>query len=52
MTMDPEPESRLPVHMSFVPSTFVVLLTLPLVLLGLWWNDLYVWMRDVTHLFS
>jgi NADH-quinone oxidoreductase subunit N len=52
MTMDPEPDSRLPVHMSFVPSTFVVLLTIPLVLLGLWWNDLYVWMRDVAHLFS
>jgi NADH-quinone oxidoreductase subunit N len=52
MTMDPEPDSRLPVHMSFMPSTFVVLLTVPLVLLGLWWNDLYVWMRDVSHLFS
>jgi NADH-quinone oxidoreductase subunit N len=52
MTMDPEPESRLPVSMSFVPGTFVVLLTLPLLFLGVWWNDLYVWMQEVAHLFS
>jgi NADH-quinone oxidoreductase subunit N len=52
MTMDPEPESRMPVSMSFVPATFVVLLTLPLLFLGVWWNDLYVWMQEVAHLFS
>jgi NADH-quinone oxidoreductase subunit N len=52
MTMDPEPETRLPVHMSFVPGTFVVLLTLPLLFVGLWWNGAYEWMQKVAHLFS
>jgi NADH-quinone oxidoreductase subunit N len=40
MTMDPEPEHRKDVTMPFIPGTYVVLVTLPLFILGLWWNNL------------
>jgi NADH-quinone oxidoreductase subunit N len=41
MTIDPEPEDRVPATISFIPATFVVLVTLPLLVLGIWWNSLY-----------
>lgn len=41
MTIDPEPEDRVPATLSFIPATFVVLVTLPLLVLGIWWNSLY-----------
>jgi NADH-quinone oxidoreductase subunit N len=40
MTIDPEPENRIAEPISFVPGTYVVLVTLPLVFLGIWWNRL------------
>ncbi len=41
MTIDPEPESRVPVNLSFIPGTYVVAITLPLLVLGLWlWDNL------------
>ncbi len=40
MTFDPEPENRLPVNLSFIPGTYVVLISLPLFILGIWWNNL------------
>ena len=40
MTIDPEPENRIAEPISFVPGTYVVLVTLPLVFLGIWWNGL------------
>ncbi|MEX0678624.1 MAG: NADH-quinone oxidoreductase subunit N [Pirellulales bacterium] len=36
MTMDPEPESRRPFVMSFIPGTYVVLVSVPVVILGIW----------------
>ena len=33
MTIDPEPEHRVPATMSFIPGTFVVAVTLPLFVL-------------------
>lgn len=41
MTMDPEPEQRPPVRLPILCSTYVVLLTLPLLLLILGWTDLW-----------
>ena len=40
MTIDPEPENRVPVSLSFIPGTFVVLVSMPLLMLGIWWNGL------------
>jgi NADH-quinone oxidoreductase subunit N len=40
MTIDPEPESRVPVNMSFIPATFVAAITLPIIVLGIWWDSL------------
>ena len=40
MTIEPEPESRTPATMSFIPSTYVMLVSLPLVILGIWWENL------------
>jgi NADH-quinone oxidoreductase subunit N len=40
MTMDPEPADRLPVTMPFIPATLVAMLTVPVLLLGVWWNGL------------
>jgi NADH-quinone oxidoreductase subunit N len=52
ITIDPEPEDRVPATMAFIPGTFVVLLTLPLLVLGIWWNSLYDLTAHATrHLF-
>ncbi len=40
MTIDPEPEHRLPFNLALIPGTYVVAITVPLVVLGLFWNDL------------
>jgi NADH-quinone oxidoreductase subunit N len=40
MTMDPEPEERVASTLSFIPGTYVALVTLPVLILGIWWNDL------------
>jgi NADH-quinone oxidoreductase subunit N len=40
MTFDPEPESRLPATASLLPGTFVVAVTAPVLLCGLWGDSL------------
>ncbi|HJT33337.1 MAG TPA: NADH-quinone oxidoreductase subunit N [Pirellulales bacterium] len=47
MTMDPEPRERLPVNLSLVSpaGVYVMLLTVPVVVLGIWFNDLNLWAR-------
>ena len=45
MTIDPEPESRLPIGISFVPGTFVVLCTAPVLFFGIWPESLDRWAR-------
>ncbi|HTM56346.1 MAG TPA: NADH-quinone oxidoreductase subunit N [Pirellulales bacterium] len=40
MTMDPEPEQRVASTMPFIPATYMALVTLPVVILGIWWNEL------------
>lgn len=50
MTIDPEPLDRLPLRSSGVwaSGVYLVLLTLPVVVLGIWFNDLNVWARAAT----
>lgn len=45
MTLDPEPENRLPVNFSLLSSegVFVTLITLPVLVLGVWWDPLNRW---------
>jgi len=40
MTIDPEPEQVRPVDMTFIPGTYIVAITVPVVLLGIAWNRL------------
>jgi NADH-quinone oxidoreductase subunit N len=40
MTIDPEPENRRPAELSFIPGAFVVLMTVPLLILGIWFERL------------
>ncbi len=40
MTIDPEPANPRPVNVSFIPGTYVVAMTLPLLVLGIWWDNL------------
>ncbi|MBI3836742.1 MAG: NADH-quinone oxidoreductase subunit N [Planctomycetia bacterium] len=52
MTIDPEPENRIPVSLSFIPGTYVAAITLPLVVLGIWWNNLNQFaLSAAAHLF-
>jgi NADH-quinone oxidoreductase subunit N len=52
MTIDPEPESRLPASIALIPGTFVVLLTVPVIVLGVWWDNLNLWANAAAaHLF-
>jgi NADH-quinone oxidoreductase subunit N len=48
MTMENEPESRLPFTISFAPGTFVLLCTAPIVLLGFWPESLNQWLVKLT----
>ncbi len=43
MTIDPEPENRLPVRFAIIPGTFVVAMTVPVVVWGMWWDNLNLW---------
>jgi NADH-quinone oxidoreductase subunit N len=45
MAFEPEPKDRPPFSFPLVsfPGAYVVAITLPVLLLGLWWNDLYEW---------
>ena len=51
MTMEPEPEQRLPFTFSLVsiPGAYIVAMTAPVLFLGLWWNDLYSWAAAATR---
>ena len=40
MTIDPEPEQSRPMHLAFVPGTYLVVITVPIVLLFFAWNQL------------
>lgn len=48
MTIDAEPDSRLPFSISFAPATFVVLCTLPVLLLGIWPDKFAQWLLALT----
>jgi NADH-quinone oxidoreductase subunit N len=55
MTIDPESPGRLPVGFSAISPAglYVVLITIPVVVLGVWFNDLNLWARAAAHgLFS
>jgi NADH-quinone oxidoreductase subunit N len=45
MTIDPEPEHRVPVEISLVSpaGVYLALVTLPVVILGVWWDPLNRW---------
>ena len=44
MTFEPEPKNRPPFSFPLVsfPGAYVVAISLPVLLLGIWWNDLYL----------
>jgi NADH-quinone oxidoreductase subunit N len=48
MTIDPEPETRRPVSLSYIPATFIVLVSLPIVVLGIWPESLNTLARVAT----
>jgi NADH-quinone oxidoreductase subunit N len=48
MTIDPEPETRRPVSLSYIPATFIVLVSLPIVILGIWPESLNTLARVAT----
>jgi NADH-quinone oxidoreductase subunit N len=48
MTIDPEPETRRPVTMSYIPATFIVLVSLPILILGIWPESLNTLARVAT----
>ena len=55
MTMEPEPADRLPMNLSFVSpaGVYLALVTLPVVVLGIWFDDLNLWARAAAQgLFS
>jgi NADH-quinone oxidoreductase subunit N len=53
MTMDAEPDSRGPFSLSFVPVTYVVAVTLPVLIFGIYFDGLYQLAEQATsNLFS
>ena len=48
MTIDPEPDTRRPMSLSYIPGTYVVLVSVPLVILGLWPENLNALARIAT----
>jgi NADH-quinone oxidoreductase subunit N len=52
MTIDPEPEQVRPAEINFIPGTYIVAVTVPVLLLGLAWDQLNELTRAATaHLF-
>ncbi|HVX13950.1 MAG TPA: NADH-quinone oxidoreductase subunit N [Pirellulales bacterium] len=51
MTIDPEPEDRLPANLSLVSpaGVYLALLTIPVVVLGIWFDGLNNWTRAATQ---
>lgn len=55
LTMEPEPPDRLPVHLSVVSpaGVYLALMTLPVIIFGIWFEDLNLWARAAAQgLFS
>lgn len=53
MTIEPEPAHRVPTASSFIPATFVVAITIPVLVFGIWWDGLTNWARAAAmHLMS
>lgn len=53
MTIDPEPPHRVPAVFPFLPGAYVVAMTLPVLILGVWFNDLFALAQMVSaQLFS
>lgn len=52
MTLDPEPASRPPFNFSMlsVEGVYVAAITLPVLLLGIWWDGLNTWARQAASL--
>lgn len=52
MTLDPEPASRSPFSFSIlsVEGVYVAAVTLPVILLGVWWDGLNTWARQAVSL--
>jgi NADH-quinone oxidoreductase subunit N len=53
ISFEPEPKNRPPFSFPLVsfPGAYVVAITLPVLLLGIWWGDLYEWAhRAASHL--
>jgi NADH-quinone oxidoreductase subunit N len=48
MTIDPEPEGRRPVAISLVPAAYVVLVSVPVIVLGIWPEELNTLARIAT----
>ncbi|MFV2068217.1 MAG: NADH-quinone oxidoreductase subunit N [Pirellulales bacterium] len=48
MTVDPEPDSRGPVVLGFMPTTYAVVVTLPVLIFGVFFNGLYRWAEIAT----
>lgn len=48
MTIDPEPDTRRPGSLSYIPGTFVVLVSLPVIVLGIWPESLNMLARVAT----
>ncbi len=50
MTFEPEPESRPPIAfpLASISGAYVVAMSAPLILLFLWWGDLYAWATQAT----
>ena len=53
MTIDPVPDTQGPVVMRFIPATYAIAVALPVLILGVWFEDAYQWAAAATvHLFS
>ena len=55
MTMEPVPEDRMPVRLPLVSGAgaYVLVVSLPVVILGILWNELHVWAANaVAHLLT
>jgi len=48
MTFDPEPDTRRPGNLAYIPGTFVVLVSLPVIVLGIWPESLNMLARVAT----
>jgi NADH-quinone oxidoreductase subunit N len=55
MILDPEPDDRLPAELPLasIRGAYLVVVTAPVLVLGIWWNELNLWARTAAaHLLS